>query len=73
MEKHEISPGIWKNPVYDMQFPCVCVFDFDLNLLWGMKGTIRPLSKLSILNSKFYFLLDVLTSNLSTIVLIILV
>ena len=49
-----------------MQFPCVCVFYFDVKLLWGMRGTILPLSKLSILASKLYFLSDVLTSRLST-------
>jgi hypothetical protein len=55
VEKREISPSIWKKPVYDMQFPCVYVFDVDIRLLWGKRGNIRPLSKLSILASKFYF------------------
>jgi hypothetical protein len=59
VEKREISPTIRKKPVHDMQFPCVCVFDVDIRLLWGMRGTIRPLSKLSILASKFYFLSNI--------------
>ena len=42
-------------------FLVVYILDFDLKLIWGTRGTILPLSILSILTSKFYFLLHLLT------------